>query len=412
MAPENDLDHEADISIAGDTSLSFAGEVRAVVRGCENTGSVSVKRQSAGGIAGWQSMGLVRDCRNTGAIEAAGAEQVGGIAGKSDGYLRACSANCAIEGGNTVGGIAGSGAVVTDCRSMVRITGSSEKTGAVLGIAAEPYAETENPRSGNLYLPVMEDHGGIDGISYAGIAQPLPPEEFLALEELDEMFRYATLTFRFEDGSVQTLQLPTGSTVTEEQLPPLPEKAGSAARWVCEDGDGTDAVYVNRSYTAVYTGHDKVIASRQTDENGLPLLLVQGDFSTEAAVSVGAAPTEELAVVPLEERESVQVYRYISVSEPQALTKGRMLLPQDIPVGQLRLRVWDGQSWSMHAFTQDGSYAVFAMTGGEQLLVLTRVTPPLWPYIGGAAAAVTVTVGGILAAKHKKRKKQAQTPSA
>jgi hypothetical protein len=65
-----------------------------------------------------------------------------------------------------VGGIAGSGAIVTDCRSMVQITGGSEKAGAVLGIAAEPYAEEENPRSGNLYVAVGADRGGIDGISY------------------------------------------------------------------------------------------------------------------------------------------------------------------------------------------------------------------------------------------------------
>ena len=411
MAPENDLDPEEDLSIGGSASLNFAGELRAVVRGCVNAGRITVKRQSAGGIAGWQSMGLVRECCSTGALEASGAEQVGGIAGKSDGYLRACSANCAIAGGSNVGGIAGSGAIVTDCRSMVQITGGSEKTGAVLGEANAPYVEAETPRSGNLYLPVGEDRGGIDGISYAGIAEPLSLEAFLALEELDEMFRYVTLFFTFADGTEQSVRLPVGSTVTAKDLPELPEQPGYAARWVCQEGEDLTEILFDRHFTASYTGYDKVVASEQTDADGAPLLLVMGDFSTAVTVDAeDTAVTGELP--PLEERESVLLGRTVSVSEPESLRTGRMLLPRDVPAAQLRLWAWDGWGWKNAEFTVDGSYAVFAMNGSEQLLVLTQTVPIPWTYIGAAGAAVLLVLCGSIAAARKKRKKKTQKPSA
>ena len=56
--------------------------------------------------------------------------------GKSSGYVRQCSAKSDITGNAYVGGIAGEGLTVTDCRSMVQLTGS-EKTGAVLGMRGE-----------------------------------------------------------------------------------------------------------------------------------------------------------------------------------------------------------------------------------------------------------------------------------
>ena len=125
--------------------------------------------------------------------------------------------------------------------------------------------------------------------------------------------------------------------------------------------------------------------------------------SVTAALADGPQP-------PLEKRESVLLGRAIAVSEPEMLRTGRLLLPQEVPAAQLRLWTWDGTDWSTEPFTVDGSYAVFAMDGGEQLLFLTRVRPFPWVYIGGAAAAA-LTVS-LWVASSAKKKKQAQTPSA
>ena len=202
VGPENDLDPEDDAVVDGSYSLNATGEIRAVVRNCTNRAAVSCKYRNAGGIAGQQIMGLLRDCLNTGAIEAADADCAGGIAGSSTGAIRSCSARCTIAAKKQVGGIAGSGAAVTDCRAMTAFAGAVQSTGGILGIRTEPLFAQEEPISGNLYTRTgAKDPGGIDGVSYADKAQPLPLDAFLALEGLDEAFRHAAVTFRFADGS-------------------------------------------------------------------------------------------------------------------------------------------------------------------------------------------------------------------
>ena len=82
IAVENDLDTQDDLEIIGDGSLNFHCDARAVVLHCENDGTVTGKKENAGGIVGWASMGLLRECLNTGAVEAEDADYVGGIAGR------------------------------------------------------------------------------------------------------------------------------------------------------------------------------------------------------------------------------------------------------------------------------------------------------------------------------------------
>lgn len=402
VALENDLDPEEDLAVSGSASLNFAGELRAVVRSCENTARVTVKRQNAGGIVGWQSMGLVKACRSTGELAAGTAEYVGGIAGQSSGYLRECSANCAVTGARRVGGIAGSGAIVTDCRSMVRLEGS-EKLGAILGEAVEPAQQTDTPRRGNLYLPVDKDCGGIDGVSYADIAEPRTLEEFLALENIEEMFRYVTLHFTFANGTVQTVRMPAGSAVLPQDMPPIPEKQGFAAHW--ETGDNTDLsnVLFDAYFEAVYTGYDAVIQSGTVGENGAPLLLVQGDFTSAATVTVSAVKDSP----PLEKRETALGSWEIEVSEEERLACGRLLLPAEAKAENLRLWTQDDEGWRELPFAADGSYAVFALDSSIRLLALTQTQPLPWTYIGAAGAAMAAAIIGICAAARKKKKKAA-----
>ena len=65
MALENDLDQEENWDVFGDRSLNFESQLRAVVLNCENRGVVTAGKWAAGGIVGWQSLGLVKACTNT-----------------------------------------------------------------------------------------------------------------------------------------------------------------------------------------------------------------------------------------------------------------------------------------------------------------------------------------------------------
>jgi hypothetical protein len=172
MSFENDLDPDANLQFSGQLSLNFDTTVRCVITSCTNSGTVSVKKATGGGIVGWQSMGLVKQCFNEGDLDAQSAEQVGGIAGSSGGYIRGCLVRCAIAGDTAVGGIAGVGAVVSDCYSLSVLHGS-EQIGALLGQRQESYPQEESPVHTNYYFAPEKDPGGIDGVSYEGIAQAL-----------------------------------------------------------------------------------------------------------------------------------------------------------------------------------------------------------------------------------------------
>ena len=89
-------------------------------------------KQYAGGIVGNMAVGAVFNGMNTGSIDALKANYVGGISGLSTGYLRANYAKCTVQSETYIGGIAGSGNVVTDCLSLTQITGA-EQLGAILG---------------------------------------------------------------------------------------------------------------------------------------------------------------------------------------------------------------------------------------------------------------------------------------
>ena len=92
MARENDLDPEDDIQVVGSDSLNFTYKTRVVLRQCVNYGTVSAKKQNAGGIVGNMEMGTVLGVLNLGTLDAENAANVGGVAGKSSAPIRQSSA--------------------------------------------------------------------------------------------------------------------------------------------------------------------------------------------------------------------------------------------------------------------------------------------------------------------------------
>ena len=286
MAYENDLDPEEDLQVSGNRSLNFEGSLRAVILDCSNQGTVSGKKLHAGGIVGWMSMGLVKNCVNTGILDGDKVQQAGGIAGCSKGYIRNCYVKCEIQGSSTVGGIAGSGTIVTDCVSMVDIRSGSEKTGAILGIQ-EPSQDEEvtEPVKGNLYLCLQKDYGGIDGLSLQGQAEPVAPHRFRQLPNLPETFQKVLLTFENPDGSRrQQLILPIGTVFHPEDVPEVPEKQGFTGQWENLQNYVSKRVYFDTVLKPLYTPHRMTISSSETRLSGRPVLLAEGIFPDQKEI--------------------------------------------------------------------------------------------------------------------------------
>ena len=420
IAYENRLDPENDLQIGGDNSMNFDTQLRAVILGCENSGSVTAKRQNVGGIVGWMGLGLAKDCLSTGSIDAEDANYVGGVAGKSDGYIRRCSAKSAITGKAYVGGIAGEGLTVTDCRSMVQLTGS-EKAGAILGLkgehsgflkpASDDTDETEEDTvTGNYYLTVGSDIGAIDGVSYADSAQPLEHDEFVELEGLDPIFKVISVRFVYDDGMMHTVTLAPGEALSPDNIPKLPEKAGYVGRWDgLADADLSD-IRFDVSFPAVYTAEWETVQSEPLGESKLPTLLAQGQFSDNTPIQLtqmtkGPAPGVH--------DKFLEGYAF---TLPTGTADTLRYLPE---TEQKNVRVMvkgaDG-SWREVSHTQDGSYLVFAIEDGDQsfCLIGSMKKSVSWlPIIGAGGAAMVVLLVVILLVHHRRKKKavKSETPA-
>lgn len=402
IAVENDLDLTENWEQAGEDSMNFESEVRAVVLTCENHATVSGKKQNAGGIVGWQSMGLVKNCANTGTLDAQEADHVGGIVGMSSGYLRHGSAQCSLSGSSYVGGIAGSGTIISDCHSMVRLRGN-EKLGAILGCAEESDSEDGPAIRDNYYLAIDTDLGGIDGVSYSGSAQPLTQDAFLSLENLAELFQDVTVRFRFEDGTETSIILAPGSSLDPDAIPSLPEKEGYSAHWEgLETADLTNVVF-DLTFDACYTLHSATIESTESRENGLPLVLFQGSFTGDTTVSAAAS---DAAPAPAERKTLLEAWTLLVSDAPQ-VTAARFLLPDSADSDRLVLYVQSGSQWTQRGYTLDGRYIVFSWSQEDAGIALMAVQPVnCLPYAAGAGALV-LALALLLILRKKKTRKQA-----
>ena len=399
MAVENDLDILENWESYGDGSLNIHSRVRAVVLACENRGAVTGKKQNVGGIVGWQSMGLVRFAVSAGAVEGEGADYVGGISGMSTGFIRNGYVKCAISGQSCVGGVAGSGTVVTDCRTMVRLTGGKERLGAVLGVIGQGLTEVENPVAGNFYLAVDSDPGAIDGVSYEGMARMLPLAEFLELEALPELFRTVTVRFLLPEGSAEEIVLAPGGSLDLGRIPEVPVQAGSAGAWAgLADADLSDILF-DLTFAAEYTAYSTAIASTQTRENGQPLLLLEGSFTGDATVELTPSSA---SYVP----ENGTLVECWSLTMTEAGHTGRFRLPEGGKAEEMELMICSASGqWRKADTRQDGSYLVFELAEGDRELALIRVAGPDRMLITVAVGSSLVTALVVLLLTSLRKKK-------
>lgn len=398
IALQSELDASEAVVFTGQDSLNFVSKVRAVVRSCENRGQVTSGKQNLGGIAGYQTLGLIRECTNTASVGAENAQYVGGITGNSTGYVRMNSAKCHLQGSACVGGISGSGTVATDCRSMVEILDGKEKLGAILGVLGENLQEVEDPVEDNLYTYHGRDPGGIDGISYSGKAEGMQQSSFLQREDTPDLFREVTVSFRFADGSTKDFTLKPGTGLRQSQIPEIPQIPGFEGYW---DGlKDVDITHVDFDlfFDLVYESDNPTIAS-QENRNGLPVLLVQGNFAENGAVKLTAA--QQLPAMG-EDWTAAEGWDIV-LEGTKAVAGARYLAPENPGKNAvLMVRLADG-SWAKRDFTVNGSYLVFSMDGTETGIALFAQEEPAWYRYAMGAAIGALTVIVITLWKKKKK---------
>ena len=382
MGIENDLDPDSDLQIIGNSSLNFDMELRAVVLDCKNTGIVTGKKQNAGGIVGWVSMGLVKQCVNTATVEATAATYVGGIAGQSSGYIRNCNAKCTLAGNTFIGGIAGTASTVTDCSTIVLFNDYTENVGAILG------GMEDATLSGNYYLPMEFDPGAIDGINYNTQAQPLATDRFFALEDLPAIFHQVSITFVYED-TARRISLPYGSVLAQELIPAIPETEDAESEWSGPIAVG-DRVYHDMMFQLTNTSHLTTLASDLIGISGHPQFLLQGEFLKNASFTATS--------------EEAHTWSF-TLPESMASMKLRCQIPQDANTEHLALQVRNGNTWTDTDFTVDGKYLVFPISTDANAIRLVEIPKDYTLYwVGGAALLALATIITLISIKKRKKK--------
>ena len=338
MAIEYDFDPEDDLIREGDRSLDFRYQTRAVVAACINTGEITGKQDYAGGIVGLMDLGRVSGCENYGTVTSTNGDYVGGIAGASWGSIRDSWSKCRLSGGDYVGGVAGLGATLVNCHTLVTIDEGGACLGAVAGDAA-----SGGTVSGNTFT--SESLGALDGISYAGRAEPVTFDALCGTEGVPELFSRLELTFAANGVTVAVVPFRYGEGI--DALPEIPAKKGYSAAW--PDLDYTHLT-ASQTLEAEYTPYTSAL----TDGGELPQILVDGSFSSRAEVS---HTTEEVTWTDARGRTHSGTAYTVTVEDPdleQVAYTVHCRLPD--AGGRYDLWVLGEDGWSQADFTIDGQY--------------------------------------------------------
>jgi hypothetical protein len=209
---------------------------------------------------------VIYNTESEGQIASENGSYCGGIVGVSRSLILQSSALGQLSGSDYLGGVAGEGQNMANCRSMVLISGKGENLGCIAGDA-----------HGEVIANVFVDEGlgGIKGKSFAGKAYPLPYEGFVALENLPSMFTHLHGDFYLDGELLKTVFFEYGGSISSWNIPPLPEREEGFGQW--ESFSSSNLI---RSFkvNAFYTPWLERISSG----GEIPLLIAKGKFSNEA----------------------------------------------------------------------------------------------------------------------------------
>lgn len=348
--------------------------LRAVVRDCRFDGDVTVKNECGGGVAGRCEAGAIVDCAARGTVETDG-DYCGGIAGRTKGKVIRCAALIDLTGQSWLGGVAGLGQDITDCRTMVRADSDGEYQGAIAG-------QAEGTLTGNRYL--MEDLAGLDGVDYAQTAQGLDFDAFSQLDYIPADF--LTFSYRFEVNGQTVAEIPFqyGDNLDTSLVPEAPKQGEEYGQW---PQFPTQDLRRSMVLSVQFTTPTSTLA----DQDGVAQLLVEGTFSPDASLTVDL---EELPDQKVEGYTSRSAWSY-TVTGSQSDTITVRLRAEGVK--KPAAAVYQDGRWQRVDSTLDGSYLVFqAPTQGQVLLLEEQQLPLLTVGLIGGGTIVLLLAGFFL----------------
>ena len=385
MAVENSVDPEDDITEVGERSLKFHYETRAVLNQCINLGAVTGKKDSIGGAAGRMELGYILACQNYGMIESTDGSCVGGIAGYSASTIRGSYSKCMVSGTDYVGGIAGSANNLYDNVAYISVTNAEMYSGSIAG-----YTDQDAEVSGNRF--VENGTAGIDGVSYAGKAEPVPYESLIAEENTPADFSKFYITYLTDDTVSARVYCKYGDLYKDTVIPDVPEKKGYHGVW---EACTSDAICFDQVLHAIYTPFVTTIESDEKRDEIHSVILAEGIFDDGT----------ELTAEKLLEKKGQEQWR-ISLkndggTDDNDEVRYRFILPSGWKNCSLYLQ--NGSEEERLDTIRSKSALVFTTTQDDFVLIVKEeyiTKTMLW--IAGAAAAAAAIAGLLILRKNVK----------
>ena len=423
MAIEYTLDPEDDVTGSLSGSYRTQYQYKSIIQQCVNTGDISGKRSYVGGIVGRMDLGYVTACEGYGSATSENGSYVGGIAGVTGASVCGNYAKCTLSGKQYVGGIVGSGvetkadgsgSSVTWNYSLVDITDCQQYAGAVSGSDTGTFEH-------NYY--VSDSLPGINRQGFAGRAEPISFSQLSAIASVPEGMKTFTLTFVADEEEVSRRSFAYGASFDESAIPDIPEKEGYYAHW-----DRTDLqnLHFDTVVTAVYEAYTPGLASEQTREGGLSVLLVEGDYSDGDSIKVTAEPLTPEAFDVQSGSPLDRVKGYFSclsrgelppmLANCEVLEQWKLELADDgqtqhtvrylSPDGHSSPRIYvrEGGAWQKVDTGTMGSYLTFPVTGTsvEIAAVSTLSVGGIW--LGALGVLLVLILLIVLLVKRSKRR--------
>lgn len=379
-APELGDDPEATFDF-GDLELlsDVYATLRCVVRDCRFNGSVTVKNECGGGVAGRCEVGAILDCAARGSVEVTG-DYCAGIVGRTRGKILRCAALVDLTGESWLGGIAGFGQDISGCRSMVQADSQGEYLGAIAG-------QAEGDLSDNFYL--FEDLAGLDSVDRAGLAQGLDFDAFSQLSGIPEDFLTFSYQFKVDGRIVAEVPFAYGADLDLTKVPQAPERNGEFGQW---PQFPTTNLRRSRVIEAQFASPTSTLADRE----GVAQLLVEGTFAPDAILTVTQA---ELPGRDAVDAQPVSAWNYtVTGSQSDTVTLRLRTDGAEHPAAAL----YQDGAWVRAESTLDGSYLVLeAPVQGQVVLLDKGGLSPLVFVLGGAGLVVLLASAWLIYCRRK-----------
>lgn len=393
MAIEFDLDPEDDATDMFSFGATY--ETKAVLQSCVNYGGVTAKKDCVGGLAGRMDLGTALDCQSYGPVESTGGDYVGGIAGFADASVRSCWAKNTLSGRNYMGGIAGWASSLRDCRSIVTIAQGAECVGAIAG-----GVERDGVLSGCCFVDTGT--AGVDGVSYAGRAEPVAFDVMSQLESVPIDFTAFTLTLKAGDKTVAQIPFLYGDDLSRIELPAVPEQEGHYGVWPGFDTSGTRS---DLTLEAVYAPWITLAAS--VEQSGkLSLALAEGRFTDEVVLHV----SDSVLTPPKNNTEGAVTWD-ISLTG-SSLTEDDMVPLRLLSPNGGDAAVWQYQNgqWVAVEAVLSGQYLLLSMEGTQGTFFIQPQDTGPWMTVLLAGAAVLGAALILLIGRRARQKRMAARP--